>query len=129
MKALFAIEVDIADCHSLHSAKGGVNMVNFTGRCESELFCGRILSGGVDTQYALKARPGTLSARYMLEGVDDQGHPARIFIENSAVQGEPYTHPRILTDAPRLAWLEDAKLLGRIEGRTGGVRVTIYQEE
>lgn len=126
MKELLNIIVNITDCHTLHSARGDVNMVCFTGRCESDIFRGNILSGGVDTQFFLANHPGTLSARYMLTGTDDQGTPTRLFIENSAVSGEAHTHPRILTDNPRLAFLEDTPLLGAIEGREGGVRIRIF---
>ncbi len=128
MKEVLTIIVDITACHTLHSARGDVNMILFTGRGDGEMFHGDILPGGVDTQHYLTGHPGTLSARYMLAGEDDQGTPTRLMIENEAVNGDPYTRPRILTDNARLAFLEEAQLLGTIEGREGGVFIHIFEE-
>lgn len=132
MELLFTIEIDLHDCHTLKSAKGQVNMVLFGGRCDCDFFHGEILSGGVDTQRYLTGEPGRLSARYMLSGVDDAGAPTRLFIENNGengADGECITTPRIFTDNPRLAWLEDAPLTGRVQGREGGVTILFYTEE
>ncbi|MBQ2952253.1 MAG: DUF3237 family protein [Clostridia bacterium] len=132
MELLFTIEVDLQECHTLQSAKGQVNMVLFGGRCDCEFFRGEILSGGVDTQRYLTGEPGRLSARYMLTGVDVAVTPTRIFIENNGETGADgvcVTRPRIFTDNPRLAWLEDVPLTGRIAGREGGVTILFYREE
>lgn len=130
MELLFTVDVDLNECHMLHSAKGQVNMVCFGGRCDCDFFHGEILSGGVDTQQYLTGEPGRLSARYMLAGTDDAGTPTRLFIENNGendANGMCITTPRILTDNPRLAWLEDAPLTGRIQGREGGVTICFYR--
>ena len=132
MELLFTIEVDLHECHTLNSAKGQVNMITFGGRCDCDFFRGEILSGGVDTQRYLTGEPGRLSARYMLSGVDSEGAPTRLFIENNGETGEDgvcVTHPRILTDNPALAWLEDLPLTGRIQGREGGVTILFYKED
>ncbi len=121
MKRRFDIVVDITGCHVLHSEKGTVNMVTFGGWCECPFFRGRILPGGVDTQHYPSGKPGTLSARYMLEGTDESSTPCRLFIDNCGEQGDDFTTPRFLTDSPRLKWLEDTPFTGRIEGREGGV--------
>ena len=131
MKELFAIDVDITESHMLQSACGQVNMVLFTGRCDCAFFRGEILSGGVDTQRYPADGPGGLSARYMLQGVDDQGTATRIFIENNGAfddEGVCTTRPQILTDNPRLRWLEEVALTGRISGRPGGVRIHFLVE-
>ncbi|MBE5796700.1 MAG: DUF3237 domain-containing protein [Clostridiales bacterium] len=132
MEPLFTIEVDLHECHTLRSAKGQVNMICFGGRCDCAFFHGEILSGGVDTQTYLTGEPGRLSARYMLSGTDDAGMPARLFIENNGETGADgvcVTHPRIFTDNPRLAWLEDTPLTGRIQGREGGVTILFFEED
>ena len=132
MEPLFTIEVDLHECHTLRSAKGQINMICFDGRCDSAFFHGEILSGGVDTQTYLTGEPGRLSARYMLSGTDDAGMPARLFIENNGETGADgvcVTHPRIFTDNPRLAWLEEMPLTGRIQGREGGVTILFYEED
>lgn len=127
MKELFSIHVILTQTHTVQSAKGQVNMVLFEGSCDCDFFHGRILSGGVDTQ-----RDGSLSARYMLEGVDSEGAPARLFIENNGrwnSDGSCTTHPLIRTDSPRLAWLEEAALTGGITGHETGVDIHFYQQE
>lgn len=132
MELLFTIEVDLHDCHTLKSAKGQINMVLFGGRCDCDFFHGEILSGGVDTQTYLTGKPGRLSARYMLSGVDGGGAPARLFIENNGeydTDGVCITKPCIFTDNPRLAWLEDVPLTGRVQGREGGVTILFYRED
>ncbi len=132
MELLFTIEVDLHECRTLKSAKGQVNMICFGGRCDCAFFHGEILPGGVDTQLYLAGQPATLSARYMLSGTDDAGAPARLFIENNGVTGPDgvcITRPRIFTDSPRLAFLEDMSLTGRIAGREGGVTICFYEEE
>ena len=129
---LFTIEVDVLGDQALQSARGMVNMVRFSGRCDCAFFHGEILPGGVDTQLYLAGQPATLSARYMLSGTDDAGAPARLFIENNGVTGPDgvcITRPRIFTDSPRLAFLEDMSLTGRIAGREDGVTICFYEEE
>ena len=127
----FTIEIDLTECHTLKSAKGQVNMITFGGRCHCDFFRGEILPGGVDTQMYVTGEPGRLSARYMLSGVDGEGTPTRLFIENNGeydADGVCVTHPRILTDNPALAWLEDMPLTGRIAGREGGVTILFFKE-
>lgn len=130
MELLFTVEVDLNECHTLKSSKGQVNMICFGGHCDCDFFHGEILPGGVDTQQCLAGEPGRLSARYMLVGTDDAGTPTRLFIENNGkydADGVCVTTPRILTDNPRLAWLEDAPLTGRIQDREGGVTICFYK--
>ena len=132
MKELFVIDVILDGCHTVKSAAGQVNMVLFHGSCDCDFFHGAILSGGVDTQKYLTDQTGMLSARYMLDGVDDAGNRTRIFIENNGVtdeHGEMVTHPMILTDNARLSWLEQAELTGRITGTPRGVMIHFYTEE
>lgn len=102
-----------------------VCMALFQGSCEGPYFQGEIAPGGVDTQYVYPDGSGTLSARYMLFGTDAEGNPARLFIENNAVLGEPITHPRIRTDQPSLRWLETAALTGRITAEQDRLTIRI----
>ena len=53
-------------------------MLPFTGECDSPLFKGKILPGGVDVQRIAHDGHGTLRARYALEGTDDKGQPCRL---------------------------------------------------
>ncbi|MBR2719355.1 MAG: DUF3237 domain-containing protein [Clostridia bacterium] len=127
MNELFSIHVIITGAHSVESPRGQVNMILFEGSCDCDFFHGTILPGGVDTQ-----RDGGLSARYMLEGLDDKGTPTKLFIENNGKwnsDGSCTTHPIIRTDNPRLAWLEEADLTGGITGHEKGVDIHFYQQK
>lgn len=123
------LRISLSPANALDRPDGGVRMIPFAGRCDSPLFRGDILPGGVDTQR--DAAPGecALSARYMLAGTDADGRPCRLFIENNAVsrQGtETVTHPRVVTDSPALRWLETASLTGRIlPGEKGSIVIVI----
>lgn len=132
MKELFSVRVRIADCITVKSARGQINQVLFSGDCDADFFRGEILPGGVDTQFYLAGRPGILSARYTLKGVDAHGTPTLIFIENRGENDENgvcVTHPRIFTDNPALAWLETAALTGRVTGGESGVTIRFYTVE
>lgn len=103
-------------------------LLPFTGECDCPLFKGKILPGGVDTQRVYNDGCTTLSARYTLEGVDNQGKPCRIFIENIAIQEadvEMVTYPTIRTDSESLRWLETADLTGSIEHFTDHIEIVI----
>ena len=107
-------------------------MLPFTGECDSPLFKGKILPGGVDTQRIQPGGSGTLSARYALEGVDDQGAACRLFIDNAAVMGKGgigVTRPTIRTDSERLRWLETADLTGVLEHFPDHIEIVISSED
>lgn len=107
-------------------------MLPFTGECDAPLFRGKILPGGVDTQRIFPDGSGTLSARYTLEGVDDQGKPCHLFIENSAVRDgdvEMVTYPTIRTNSESLRWLETADLRGVIEHCEDHIEIVISSED
>ena len=107
-------------------------MLPFTGECDCPLFKGKILPGGVDTQRIYPDGSGTLSARYTLEGVDDQGQPCHLFIDNAAIMEadcEIVTYPTIRTDSESLRWLETADLRGAIEHFPDHIDIVITSED
>lgn len=107
-------------------------MLPFTGECDAPLFRGKILPGGVDTQRIFPDGSGALSARYTLEGVDDQGVPCHLFIENAAKltkEGIGVTYPTIRTDSESLRWLETANLRGAIEHFPDHIEIVISSED
>jgi len=109
-----------------------VLMLPFTGRCDSPMFTGEILPGGVDTQRTGADHRTMLSARYTLSGTDAQGKACRLFIENLAVCApgvETITHPTIRTDSECLRWLETADLTGRIEGFSDHIEIVITSQD
>lgn len=128
---ILRIQIQLGETLALDSPTAGVRMIPFTGYCDSEIFKGNVLPGGMDTQMFPTPDRGTLSARYMLEGVDETGQNCKLFIDNSAVmqQGsETVIFPRIKTDSAALRWLETADLQGRIEGRENGLDIVISTE-
>lgn len=128
---ILRIKVTVDGCHALDAAPRAVRMLPFSGSCESPLFHGIILPGGVDTQMDFAPGQGSLSARYMLEGTDAEGKPCKLFIDNSAVTREgreTVTHPRIITDSPALKWLETAALTGTIESGKDHLDIVIRSE-
>ncbi len=133
MKEILRIDVTLDEVEKVQGAGGEVTMICFHGAFTCDFGSGRILPGGVDTQIQKKSGDKMLSARYILEGKDAQGSPFRIFVENNGIckEGEPLlTHPVIYTDTEKLQWMEQAKLLGIVEGSgENKVRIKIYQEE
>ena len=117
------------------ATKGGADtavMLPFTGECDGSLFKGKILPGGVDTQRIYPDGSGTLSARYTLEGVDDQGNACRLFIDNAAGMGKEgigVTRPTIRTDSESLRWLETADLTGALEHFPDHIEIVISSED
>ena len=107
-------------------------MLPFTGECDSPIFKGKILPGGVDTQRVDKDGKCKLSARYTLEGVDSTGKPCKLFIQNEGVSlpgGEMHTHPIFRTDSEALRWLETADLTGRIEHCDDHIEIVLSSED
>ncbi len=122
---VFRIYVSVKDCVGMESDNVKVYMLAFDGYCEGAYFNGKILSGGVDTQVHT-ATEHLLSARYMMEGTDAEGHKCRVFVENNASMSDGYEHvtyPKIYTDSPELKWLETTELVGHLI--TGGEQVII----
>lgn len=115
--------------------KGGAEtavQLPFTGDCDGPLFRGTILPGAADTQRIGPDGRGVLSARYTLEGTDDQGQPCRLFIDNAAKLGQEGigpTRPVIRTDSASLRWLETADLRGSIEHVDDHIEIVITCED
>ena len=125
-KKMLRINVIVDEVNDLKSDRN-VCMITFHGDAESEYFKGKILPGGVDTQRSVEGGM-LLSARYMLEGIDMNGKPAKLFIENEGIsrQGEDIvTKPVFITDDADLKWLETASLKGYITGTKDGVLIEI----
>jgi len=128
---IFRLYINVTQMHQIVSGDKCVNMLLFDGKCTGDYFQGNILSGGVDTQQVDLDGKGTLSARYMLEGVDREGKACKVFIENNAETGteNTITKPQIFTDSASLKWLEKAQLTGRILSEEGQLIISIGLEE
>ena len=118
------VYVNLTGFHEVASAKGTIRMLPFDGTVDGPFFKGTILSGAADTQKADPNGNGGLSARYVIDGVDCEGNPCKMFIENNAPFNAPTT-PDIITDSPALQWMETAELQGRIELPDGKVEIII----
>ncbi len=113
-KKVFQIHVVLDQTLSVQGGKGSANMILFHGDLDTTFFKGEIQPGAVDTQ-----RSGSISARYILDGKDADGTPTKIFIDNSQVNG--VLKPYVLTDNPKLRWLENTDWEARIAmGGFGG---------
>ncbi len=99
-------------------------LLSFGGYCDNEYFKGSILPGGYDCQ---RNDDGisTLSARYMMEGVDFAGDSCKIFIENNASSSSKLSKPEITTDSRALAFLNTSDLIGILDN-TGPFTIRIY---
>jgi hypothetical protein len=127
------VEIDPAQISQLKGPAGEVIMIPFTGTVKGEIFNGRVLPGGVDTQTVDQNGVRHMSARYMLEGVDKTGKPCKIYIDNNGwFTGEmamPFkTIPTFSTDSKALAdYLHCNKF--RTEGHPGqgGVIIKVFE--
>lgn len=130
--AVLTVDVILDDVIEVNGSAGKAAMILFHGSSEGENFNGRVLPGGVDTQKEPFGEKRSLSARYVLEGVDREGQECRIFIENNGICAEPgeiiRTKPLIYTDSKALKWLESADLTGTVEGKPGGVLISFFKE-
>lgn len=109
-----------------------VKMIGFTGTCDGEYFCGKVLTGGIDTQKLDRNGNGTFSARYMLEGTDCDNRQCHIFVENNAVIQNGIierTTPEIITDSSVLNQLLQKKTYGALYSNEAGLFVSIFTED
>jgi hypothetical protein len=108
-------------------------MIPFSGTVKGELFNGRVLPGGVDTQTVDQNGVRHMSARYMLEGVDKNGEPCRIYIDNNGwFPGEmsmPFkTIPTFFTDSKAQAdYLHRNRFRTEGHPRQGGVTIKVFE--
>jgi hypothetical protein len=128
-----AVEFDPTQISQLKGPAGEVLMIPFGGTVKGELFNGRVLPGGVDTQTVDQNGVRHMSARYMLEGVDKNGEQCRIYIDNNgwfpSEMTMPFkTIPTFFTDSKALApYLHSNKF--RTEGHLhqGGVTIKVFE--
>lgn len=128
---ILTVHVALDECLVLEGTEHSVYMISFSGTADGPYFSGKILPYGVDTQKAVSGKKPVLSARYMLEGTDDTGHPCRIFIENNGMEdmdGVTRTVPAIVTDSRSLLWMENACLEGTVEPAENGVEIHIFRK-
>ncbi|MCF0202120.1 MAG: DUF3237 family protein [Bacteroidaceae bacterium] len=128
MTEILTILITILGAIGVNNGDKNVNMIAFSGRAESSWFSGDVMSGGIDTQTFTKDG-GHLSARYILQGKDNAGDSCKIYIENNGKFGEEYTTPTVVTDSKSLAFLNKAKLRGKLDFSGGKLTIRIYKED
>ncbi len=134
-KLIFEVIVDIdpKQVSQLKGPAGEVVMIPFGGTVKGELFSGRVLPGGVDTQTVDRNGLRHMSARYMLEGMDKNGEKCRIYIDNNGwfpdEMSMPFkTIPTFFTDSQALApYLHSHKFRAEGHPRQGGVTIKVFE--
>lgn len=134
-RLIFEVTVDIdpTQISQLKGPAGEVIMIPFTGTVKGEIFNGRVLPGGVDTQIVNQNGVRHMSARYMLEGVDKAGQTCRIYIDNNgwfpSEMTMPFkTIPTFFTDSKALAdYLHSNKFRTEGHARPGGVTIKVFE--
>ena len=131
MQEVLRIDVVLDQVETVQGAGGEAAMILFHGTFSCELGSGIVLPGGVDTQIQRTGEKRSLSARYILEGKDENQRIFRIFVENNGIcteSGALKTSPVICTDAEELQWMEQEKLSGIVEGNgENKVQIRIYK--
>lgn len=106
---------------------GNVNLVYFDGEAHGDFFNGETEGAGCDVQ--TKGADGvSLSARYVLRGVDRAGKECRIYIDNEASPNEEYTRPTVYTNSEELKPFEALPLRGRITPINGALKIEIFTD-
>ncbi len=125
------IKINIIGQNELGAKKNYFNMLMFEGECNCEYFKGKTLGGAVDTQHYFGEGIGTYSARYMLEGVDIEGKPCKIFVQNDGKHEHGFlpSTPKVYTDSEALHWLEETELVGRMDFAEDGLYISICTKE
>lgn len=133
-KLIFEVEIEIdnKEVSFLKGPAGEAVMIPFTGKVKGELLNGRVLPGGVDTQRVNQNGVRHMSARYMLDCVDKDGEPCRIFVENNGwfeSQSMPFkTIPTFMTDSKKLApYLHCNKFRGEGHADKGSIVIKFFE--
>ncbi|OUM63560.1 hypothetical protein PIROE2DRAFT_9839 [Piromyces sp. E2] len=97
----------------------GVAKLGFNCFANTTTFQGEGVDYFVDTRYIFSGQPQSLSARYIMEGVDDEGNKMKIYVQNDGLDDNGdnqnvRTEPLIITDNPKWAWIETAPLHGNM---------------
>ncbi len=126
---IFTLHVTITNSESVEGMSGKVTMLSFHGFTDTAWFRGETVSDSVDTQIHRNGENISLSARYILQGVDGDGQNCRVFIENNGwidKTGKMQTTPTVFTDSASLKWLEQAELYGEASHDDGHLTIHIY---
>lgn len=128
-REILAIRItDIDKNHEVSSADGKhAAFLSFGGFCDNDYFKGSVQPGSYDFQRS-DGTISSLSARYVMKGVDVAGDSCKIIIENNAVAGSKMSKPEIITDSNALSFLNTSDLIGILDNN-GPFTIRIYSPE
>ncbi len=132
-KLIMEVFVDIDGRMQLSGPSGTINMITFTGTVSGEVFNGKLLPGGVDTQLIDINSIKHMSARYMMEGRDYTGEECKIYVENNGFfhvdAPKPFkTIPTFYTDSKTLApYLQSNKFRGEGHRDENGLVIKFFE--
>lgn len=126
MDKIMTLYIDCKEFHEVKNEELTMLQILFDGRAEGKWFNGTVMNGGVDTQTIKPDGSGTLSARYCLEGTDNEGLPCRMYVSNEAELWSEKTHPKVHSDSPNLKWLSTTELEGKMINDDEGLRIEFY---
>lgn len=133
MQEVLQFKISLDEIHEVKNSRECATMILFHGEADCSNFRGKVLPGGVDTQVWRQGEKRSMSARYILEGLDSAGEKCRIFVENQGWMEEgaqeTLTKPAIITDSAALKWLEEVPLCGRVCEEEGFIIIHIYKED
>lgn len=127
-RKLFTLHINCYGSNEVTEADTGriVRQILFDGDVRGDLFNGKILPGGVDTQIIESSGEGTLSARYILEGEDGEGNACKVYIDNRGRINEKVTYPTMAADSSVLGAFTGFPMVGYKESDENGFRIVIY---
>lgn len=126
LEYLMTVNVKTQQAYGVSSEAGGVNMIPFTGSCESHWFTGEIQGTGCDTQKYPPEGGAIFSARYLLKGKDADGKACSIFIENNGTALDLCT-PTVITDSELLKDWQYWDMRAIVVPVSGGVDVNVFK--
>lgn len=128
------VETDPSGMVELHSEIGMVKMIPFKGTVKGSIFNGIVEPCGVDTQVTKQNEVRHMSARYMLTGLDQNGTPCHIYVENegwfpSGPLPTPFkTVPTFITDSKMLGpYLHRNQFVGEGTHDENGLRIRFFE--
>lgn len=120
------------DCTSFATSNGKVTFLPFAGEATG-IVTGTVRPGGVDVQVTDAAGVRHMCARYIIDGIDKNGDPCHVYVENNAYfqKGNnpmPFdATPTFMTDSPTLApYLHRANFRAEGHAAPGGVTIKIF---
>lgn len=134
-KLVFDFHIDIYGdkVSAMECEIGKVVIIPFGGEVKSELFTGHLLPGAADVQVTNAAGIRHMQAKYMFDGVDADGKPCKLFVNNNgffepdSMPNPFHACPTFMTDSKKLgAYLHQPRF--RAEGcmEDDGLHIKIY---